>query len=112
VPDDQTPRSATCKPEPPAVSTSLFRRQAIEHMKAQHYGTILLTRPFNHLVLTVVFVLIAGAIMVFLGRFETTRKTHCQGVLVPAAGMIRDHTATSRCHYRVARQGRPARQGW
>jgi membrane fusion protein len=89
VPDDQTPRSATCKPEPPAVSTSLFRRQAIEHMKAQHYGTILLTRPFNHLVLTVVFVLIAGAIMVFLGRFETTRKTHCQGVLVPAAGMIR-----------------------
>ncbi len=68
---------------------TLFRQQAIEHATVRQYGTVILTRPLNHVVLTCVFVTVALLLIAFFVFFETTRKSHIQGMLVPTAGVIR-----------------------
>lgn len=68
---------------------TLFRQQAIEHATVRQYGTVILTRPVSHMVLTCVFMTLTFLLIAFFGFFETTRKTQIQGMLVPTAGVIR-----------------------
>lgn len=79
--------------KPPAEPTSkirpLFRAQAIEHVRTQQYGTVILARAFSHRFLTVLFILIAGALIAFFVLFSTTRKAQTQGLLVPSTGVIK-----------------------
>ena len=55
----------------------------------RQYGTIILTRPVSHIVLTGVFVALAFLLVAFFAFFETTRKSHVHGMLVPIGGVIR-----------------------
>lgn len=75
-------------PSTPASQT-LFRQQAIEHVTVRQYGTVILTRPVSHVILTGVFVTLTLLLIAFFAFFETTRKSHVQGMLVPTAGVIR-----------------------
>jgi membrane fusion protein len=74
-------QEGTCRP--------LFREQAIEHVKARQYGTVILVSPLSHRVLTSIFVAIALCILAFFFLFSTTRKAQATGVLLPTAGVIR-----------------------
>lgn len=67
----------------------LFRSEAIEHVQARQYGTVILTSPVSHRALTSVFVAIALCIVAFFFLFSTTRKVQSPGVLLPNAGVIR-----------------------
>ena len=67
----------------------LFRQQVIEHVRVRQYGSVILTRPVSHLILTCVFVTLALLLIVFFAVFETTRKAPIQGMLVPTAGVTR-----------------------
>lgn len=86
TPSGQASASA---PEPAPAPKTLFRQQAIEHVTVRQYGTVILTRPFSHVVLTCVFVTLALLLIAFFAFFETTRKTPIQGMLVPTAGVTR-----------------------
>lgn len=77
---DQTSESA---------SKSLFRQQVIEHSRVRQYGTVILTRPVSHIVLTCVFLFLILLLIVFFLFFETTRKVVIHGMLVPTAGVIK-----------------------
>lgn len=67
----------------------LFRYQAVEHVKARQFGTVILAGPVSHRVLTAMFVSIALCIIGFFILFTTTRKAQATGVLLPTAGVIR-----------------------
>lgn len=84
---DQVTASSNVHKE--SASRPLFRSQAIEHVKARQYGTVILASPISHRVLTAVFVSIALCIISFFILFSTTRKTQATGVLVPNTGVIR-----------------------
>lgn len=59
----------------------------------RQYGTVILTRPVSHVVLTGVFVALVLLLIAFFVFFETTRKAHVQGMLVPTAGVIRVYSS-------------------
>ncbi|MGX4643161.1 HlyD family secretion protein [Massilia sp. SYSU DXS3249] len=84
---DQVSESSDTQKE--IASRTLFRSQAIEHVKARQYGTVILANPVSHRVLTAVFVSIALCIIGFFVLFSTTRKAQATGVLLPTAGVIR-----------------------
>jgi len=68
----------------------LFRREASAHASAPRYGEIILTHhPVSHTVMTVVFVAIGAAIVLFFGLFSYTKKVDVSGVLLPVAGLTR-----------------------
>jgi membrane fusion protein len=71
----------------------LFRPQAVEHVTIRQYGTVILSRPFSHTVITCVFVTLILLLIAFFTFFETTRKAPIQGMLVPTAGVIRVFSA-------------------
>ncbi|WP_229429844.1 HlyD family secretion protein [Massilia sp. ZL223] len=81
--------SETAKQPSEPVAKTLFRQQAVEHVMVRQYGTVILTRPVSHAVLTGVFVTLALLLIAFFAFFETTRKAHIQGMLAPAAGVTR-----------------------
>lgn len=68
---------------------SLFRQQVVEHVTVRQYGSVILTRPISHVILTCVFVTLALLLIAFFAIFETTRKASIQGMLVPTAGVTR-----------------------
>ncbi|MFC5477583.1 HlyD family secretion protein [Massilia suwonensis] len=72
-----------------SASKTLFRQQAVEHITVRQYGTVILTRPVSHIVLTGVFMTLVSLLIAFFALFETTRKAPVQGMLVPTAGVIR-----------------------
>ena len=55
----------------------------------RQYGTVILTRPVSHIVLTCVFLFLILLLIVFFLFFETTRKVVIHGMLVPTAGVIK-----------------------
>lgn len=67
----------------------LFRNEAIEYLHARQYGTVLLTQPLSHKLLTAWFTLLAVVIVLFFCAFDTTRKAECRGILLPGAGTLR-----------------------
>jgi membrane fusion protein len=81
--------ATTTKIASPAPVRPLFRQQALEHLRTQQYGTVILARSLSHRFLTVLFVLIALAIIAFFILFSSTRKAQSSGVLLPSAGVIR-----------------------
>lgn len=85
--------STTPKPSSATEPKTLFRQQAIEHVTVRQYGTVILTRPVSHVVLTGVFVALVLLLIAFFVFFETTRKAHVQGMLVPTAGVIRVYSS-------------------
>lgn len=72
---------------------SLFRQQVIEHVTVRQYGTVILTRPVNHVILTCVFGILTLLLIAFFAFFETTRKAPIQGMLVPTSGVIRVYSS-------------------
>lgn len=74
---------------PESAPKTLFRQQAIEHVTVRQYGTVILTRTVSHVVLTSVFATLGVLLIAFFAFFETTRKSHVQGMLIPTAGVIR-----------------------
>ncbi|MGX9217110.1 HlyD family secretion protein [Massilia varians] len=72
---------------------SLFRQQVIEHVTVRQYGTVILTRPVNHVILTCVFGALTLLLIAFFAFFETTRKAPIQGMLVPTSGVIRVYSS-------------------
>jgi len=82
--DSTKPPSAT-----EVAAKPLFRRQAIEHISNRKYGTVLLAHPISHRFLTLLFTIIAAAIITFFALFSTTRKAQCSGILLPNLGVIR-----------------------
>ena len=72
-----------------SATRPLFRSQALEHMKARQYGTVMLASPVSHRILTAFFVCIALCIIGFFIMFSTTRKVQGTGVLLPTAGVVR-----------------------
>lgn len=72
-----------------SAGAPLFRGQAIEYLSTQQYGTVLLMHPVSHRVLTLWFAFLAALVVAFICLFSTTRKTECQGVLLPSAGALR-----------------------
>lgn len=71
------------------VVLPLFRKEALDHNGHRQYGEILLTSLGSFKWLTVWFVVLALSIVAFFFLFSTTRKAQCQGVLVPASGVVR-----------------------
>lgn len=71
------------------ASKTLFRQEAIEYATVRQYGTVILTRPVSHIVLTYVFLTLTLLLITFFAVFETTRKAPIQGMLVPTTGVIR-----------------------
>lgn len=90
---DQGEQDSTSSDVRKSIAKPLFRQQAIEHVTVRHYGTIILTRTMSHVVLTGIFVTLALLVIAFFALFETTRKSHVQGMLVPAAGVIRVYSS-------------------
>lgn len=83
--------SGSLRPEltPDSATKSLFRQQAIDYIKVRQYGTVILTRPANHIVLTSIFLSLVFLLIAFFSIFETTRKAVIQGMLIPTAGVTR-----------------------
>lgn len=75
-------------PDDPPVQR-LFRMEALEHAGNRQFGTVTLAQPVSHKVLTLFFLVIGAVIVSFFALFETTRKAHCQGVLLPTTGVLR-----------------------
>lgn len=73
----------------PDLVRPLFRQQALTHLSAKQYGTVMLAKSVSFRVLTALFVTIALAILVFFALFSTTRKAQTAGVLLPDRGVIR-----------------------
>lgn len=78
--------SSSSSPDP---VRPLFRQQALSHLSAKQYGTVMLAKSVSFRVLTALFVTIALAILVFFALFSTTRKAQTAGVLLPDRGVIR-----------------------
>jgi membrane fusion protein len=68
---------------------NLFRKEAIENLKTNQYGSVVLARPWSYTALTILFLVIGLAIVLTFILLSTTRKAHTQGVLVPTKGIIR-----------------------
>lgn len=86
---DENTENIPFKQSPNPAPRTLFRQQAIEHVTVCQYGTVILTRPVSHIVLTFLFVTLALLLITFFAFFETNRKTPVQGMLVPTAGVVR-----------------------
>lgn len=90
----------------------LFRQQAVEHLSAKQYGTVILARSLSHRFLTILFVLITSSIIAFFMFFSTTRKAQSSGALLPTAGVIRLHsTQTGIVIEKLVREGQSVKAG-
>jgi membrane fusion protein len=71
------------------VAKPLFRIAVLSQAGQRRYGTVLLARPISYAYLTVMFVTITGALVLFFALFSFTRKAQIPGVLLPSDGLIR-----------------------
>jgi membrane fusion protein len=67
----------------------LFREAAISHQGHRMYGTVILQYPEIFKWLTAAIVVMMGLLIAFFFLFSTTRKAQANGVLIPAAGLIK-----------------------
>lgn len=70
-------------------TNNLFRKEATVHLGSATYGTVLLTQPISHRLLSILFFSLGFVIILFFALFETTRKAQTQGVLLPTSGLIK-----------------------
>lgn len=71
------------------MTASLFRAEAIAHQRNARMGDVLSVRTASLAWLTGLFVLLALALMLFLGFGEYTRKARVVGFLAPSQGMVK-----------------------
>lgn len=67
----------------------LFREAAISHQGHRMYGTVILQYPEIFKWLTAAIIVMMGLLIAFFFLFSTTRKAQANGVLIPAAGLIK-----------------------
>jgi len=80
--------NASAEPATP-VATPLFRSAVSSHAGHRRYGTVLLARPVSYAFLTLLFVAMTAALVLFFTFFSYTRKAQIPGVLLPSDGLIR-----------------------
>ena len=68
------------------MSSSLFRKEAVEHQKERLLGDVLLFQPLSFKILTGIVMAIDFAIVIFLFFGTYARKETVQGFLVPDKG--------------------------
>ncbi|XLZ68768.1 hypothetical protein ABT364_19770 [Massilia sp. SR12] len=69
--------------------TLLYRKEALDYLSQRHYGTVHISHPLSHKLLTICFAFIAALLIAFFLFFSVPRKVECQGILLPAAGALR-----------------------
>ena len=72
-----------------SVIRTLFRSAVSSQAGHRRYGTVLLARPTSHAILTLLFLAITAALVLFFTFFSYTRKAQIPGVLLPSDGLIR-----------------------
>ena len=82
------PMNASAEPATP-VATPLFRSAVSSRAGHRRYGTVLLARPVSYAFLTLLFVAMTAALVLFFTFFSYTRKAQIPGVLLPSDGLIR-----------------------
>lgn len=75
--------------KPFSLIKQIFRQQAVDLVSTRKYGTLVVVRYVSHTLLTVLFCMIAFAIIAFFIFFTITRKSETSGVLLPSEGLIR-----------------------
>lgn len=80
--------SASAESGTPVVR-SLFRSAVSSRSGHRRYGTVLLARPIGYSFLTLLFVAMTAALVLFFTYFSYTRKAQIPGVLLPSEGLIR-----------------------
>ena len=73
----------------PALRTSLFRSQAVEHHKPTLIGAALKARPLSFPILTSLALGAAALVILFGCWGQYTRKTRVVGYLAPSTGLIK-----------------------
>ena len=86
---NEDPRRVTAENLTMLKRKTLFRQEAIENLTVRQYGTVILTRPVSHVILTGVFITLALMLIAFFAFFETTRKATIQGMLIPTGGVTK-----------------------
>ncbi len=71
------------------MSSSLFRKEAVEHQKDRLMGEVLLLQPLSFAILTTVAVVIAAMIVGLLFWGTYARKETVRGYLVPDKGIVK-----------------------
>lgn len=71
------------------VARTLFRSAVSSRSGHRRYGTVLLARPISYSFLTLLFVAMTAALVLFFTSFSYTRKAQIPGVLLPSDGLIR-----------------------
>jgi membrane fusion protein len=74
---------------PLRVESGLFRPEVVTERQTQWLGTVLLTTPISHTVLTASAVLVAAAVLGFLFFADYARKARINGWVVPEQGLVR-----------------------
>ncbi|MEW7278565.1 HlyD family efflux transporter periplasmic adaptor subunit [Aquimarina sp. 2201CG1-2-11] len=77
------------------MSTSLFRKEAIENNTQRLLGDVLLVRPISFWIFTITALLIVILVSAFLGFGTFARKEMVTGYLIPDKGVIRVHAPIS-----------------
>ena len=77
------------------MTEKLFRKKALEYQRTSIYGNVLLTTPFTFKALTLLSLIFALLIALFLFFAQHSRKVNVSGHLVPNQGIIQV-LATSR----------------
>lgn len=70
------------------MTTTLFRKKAIDHQRNNIYGNILLSNPLRFQLITWACVLITTLVVGFLVFGQYARKEHVSGYLVPDQGIV------------------------
>lgn len=73
----------------PALRTTLFRSEAVEHHKPTLIGAALKVRPLSFPILTSLAVGAAALVIVFGCWGQYTRKTRVAGYLAPSTGLVK-----------------------
>jgi len=73
------------------MSSSLFRKEALEHRKDRLFGDVILLQPLSMTVLVAVVVCVCMMIMAILFWGTYARKETVQGYLVPDKGIVKTY---------------------
>ncbi|MFZ6768173.1 HlyD family secretion protein [Undibacterium sp. Di26W] len=99
-------------PESSKKTLPLFRKNAVEHLSSKQYGTVILAKSFSFRVMTVIFTVIASALIAFFFLFSTTRKAQASGVLTPSTGVTRIFSMQSgNITQKFVNEGQKVKQG-
>lgn len=76
------------------MSSSLFRKEAVNHQKDRLMGEVLLLQPISLVILTVVALIVALFIAALLAWGTYARRETVRGYLVPDAGIVKIYASS------------------